>query len=177
MTGGSFSSAAKAFCANSFDWTTRDAVNFHIATPKPALIIKKAPQAAPITAILTSRPNPARRIFGVVGSAKSGFAFWATGVRALPTLIPSDGSDLGRGGFVDTLGEVGMGSGAAVGAETETVTGFTAANDCMQIKHSTDVPAAISVPKLSVEPQWGHANWVLCMGISLLARQIGTAAL
>jgi hypothetical protein len=48
-----------------------------------------------------------------------------------------------------------------------TVMGFAAAKVCMQIKHSTGVPSAISTPKFNIEPQYGQANCVLGMAVFL----------
>jgi hypothetical protein len=42
-----------------------------------------------------------------------------------------------------------------------------AAKLCMQIKHSTDVPAAISMPKVKVEPQCGQMS---CVEVAMARR-------
>ena len=56
------------------------------------------------------------------------------------------------------------GSGADIG---------WASNVCMQIRHSTGVPAAMTEPKFSVEPQCGQASCVLGMASSsLLSRRL-----
>src|ERR1017187_2262507 len=75
-------------------------------------------------------------------------------------------------GFAADRAAEGAGLGAGLGS---------AANVRMQIKHSTAAPAAISWPNVTVEPQCGQINWVLCMATlrrkfhSLTPQEIGRA--
>src|SRR5262249_38180833 len=100
----------------------------------------------------------------------------------LPTRTPDAGAGLGLGGDVVVASDIGaalagLGFGCdVVGAadivaalvgllDAPTATGAgamgAAADDCVQIRHPTGVPAAISIPKVSVEPQCGQASCVL----------------
>jgi hypothetical protein len=49
------------------------------------------------------------------------------------------------------------------GGSTAALTGFSAANARIQIKHSTVAPALMAPLKFSVEPQCGQVSWVHCM--------------
>lgn len=77
----------------------------------------------------------------------------------------------------DLLSDAGLPTGGRFGtvfagwidAGSGMVCGFTAENARMQTTHVTDVPAAISPPKVNVELQCGHSNCVLGM-VTFLTR-------
>ncbi len=116
---------------------------------------------------------------GGAGRSASGFAFAATGTGAFGVISVLAGLPIGTlaAGFalggdvfdivaVAVSDLVGMAAAWMLGA-APAATGLAAgaigcaAKLCMQIRHSTGVPAAISMPKVNVEPQCGQTSCVL----------------
>jgi hypothetical protein len=75
--------------------------------------------------------------------------------------LPTRASAFTGGLFAGAAAAIGFGgAGDAFGADAS----GAAVNVCMQIRHSTGVPASMSMPKFSVEPQCGQDSCVDGMG-------------
>src|SRR5262249_32854079 len=98
----------------------------------------------------------------------SEFLLRRPGAAALPARFVLTGSGSEEEGFGTVLTALPTGGVLVDGACVAIVTGAgampgLAENVCMQIKHSTSVPAAISLSKFNVEPQCGQVNCVAGM--------------
>jgi hypothetical protein len=123
----------------------------------------------------------ALRIGGATGKSASGFAFAATGTgafgfRAIAVLagLPTGfafGVDATFGIVAVVVSDiVGISAARMIGAGASGI-GAVASGDaeklCMQIKHSIGVPAATSMPKVSVDPQCGQMS---CVDVTMVRR-------
>jgi hypothetical protein len=81
----------------------------------------------------------------------AGFAFAAGAAFGIDAVAVSDIVGMSAAWMLGAAAATGLGAAAS----------GCAAKLCMQIRHSTGVPAAISIPNVNVEPQCGQASCVL----------------